>query len=85
MNATWAEPAGPVHVIEESPAYWRVAFGDPPLDVVDHTVSEGLQDLLARMEASPALRVVVFESANTDFYLAHFDMTGRPAGTSRTA
>src|SRR5258705_4996280 len=38
---------------------------------------EGLQDVLARMEASPSLRVVVFESANPEFYLSHFDLTGK--------
>ena len=39
--------------------------------------SKALQNLLARMDASPSLRVVVFESANPDFYLAHFDLTGK--------
>src|SRR5258707_2686741 len=29
------------------------------------------------MDASPSLRVVVFESANAEFYLAHFDSTGK--------
>ena len=33
----------------------------------------------ARMDASPNLRVVVFESANPDFYLAHFGLTGKRA------
>src|ERR1700756_4438766 len=28
------------------------------------------------MDSSPGLRVVVFESANPEFYLAHFDLTG---------
>ncbi|HEX7140043.1 MAG TPA: enoyl-CoA hydratase/isomerase family protein, partial [Vicinamibacterales bacterium] len=36
-----------------------------------------LQDLLVRMDASPSLRVVVFESAIPEFYLAHFDLTGK--------
>src|SRR5258708_36832160 len=34
-----------------------------------------LRELLARMDESPNLRVVVFESANPEFYLAHFDLT----------
>src|SRR2546426_7512423 len=67
----------PVRVIEETPAYWRVLFNYPPFNIVDATIFEGLQDLLARMGASPSLRVVVFESANPDFYLAHFDLTGK--------
>src|SRR5205809_7885864 len=29
------------------------------------------------MDSSPSLRVVVFESANPDFYLSHFDLTGK--------
>jgi len=66
-----------VRVIEETPAYWRVIFDHPPFNVLDDTIFEGLQDLIARMEASPTLRVVVFESANPDFYLSHFDLTGK--------
>ena len=64
-----------VRIIEETPAYWRVVFDNPPLNLVDTTIFEGLQDLLARMDASPSLRVVVFESENPDFYLAHFDLS----------
>src|SRR6478672_2639760 len=71
------EAAAYVQVIEETPAYWRVVFDYPPFNIVDATIFEGLQDLLARMEASPNLRVVVFESANPEFYLAHFDLTGK--------
>ena len=71
------ESAAHVRVIEETSAYWRVVFDYPPFNVVDATIFEGLQDLLARMDASPSLRVVVFESANPEFYLAHFDLTGK--------
>src|SRR5260370_29290522 len=76
-NMPKAESAPHVRIIEEAPAYWRVVFDYPPFNIVDVTVFEGLQDLLARMEASPSLRVVVFESANPEFYLAHFDLTGK--------
>src|SRR6266481_1409325 len=51
-----------VRVIEETSAYWRVVFEYPPFNIMD---------------ASPSLRVVVFESANPEFYLAHFDLTGK--------
>src|SRR5438477_9879389 len=67
----------PVRVIEGTSAYWRVVFDYPPFNIVDATIFEALQDLLARMDASPSLRVVVFESANPDFYLSHFDLTGK--------
>ena len=67
----------PVRVIEETSVYWRVVFDYPPFNIVDATIFEGLQELLARMDTSPSLCVVVFESANPDFYLAHFDLTGK--------
>jgi enoyl-CoA hydratase/carnithine racemase len=72
-----ADSAAPLRVIEETPAYWRVVFDYPPFNILDATVFQGLQDLLARMDASPSLRVVAFESANPEFYLAHFDLTGK--------
>src|SRR6202047_3421068 len=67
----------PIRVIEETPAYWRVVFDYPPFNILDATIFGGLQDLLLRMDASQRLRVVVFESAIPDFYLAHFDLTGK--------
>jgi enoyl-CoA hydratase/carnithine racemase len=72
-----AESAAPLRVIEETPAYWRVVFDYPPFNILDAILFQGLQDLLARMDASPSLRVVAFESANPEFYLAHFDLTGK--------
>jgi enoyl-CoA hydratase/carnithine racemase len=72
-----SESAMPVRVIEETSAYWRVLFDYPPFNIMDATIFEGLQDLLARMDSSLGLRVVVFESANPEFYLAHFDLTGK--------
>src|SRR5438128_3241998 len=67
----------PIEVIGESPGYWRVVFDYPPFNVVDADVFLSLQDLLVRMDNSQSLRVVVFESAIPDFYLAHFDLTGK--------
>src|SRR6266403_1637635 len=71
------ESTSPLRVLEETPAYWRVVFDYPPFNVMDGTMFQSLQDLLARMDASQTLRVVVFESAILDFYLAHFDITGK--------
>jgi enoyl-CoA hydratase/carnithine racemase len=72
-----SKSAAHVRVMEVSSAYWRVVFDYPPFNIVDANIFEGLQDLLLRMGASPSLRVVVFESANPDYYLSHFDLTGK--------
>jgi enoyl-CoA hydratase/carnithine racemase len=71
------DPAAPIRVVEETPAYWKVIFDYPPFNILDATIFEALQDLLVRMNSSQTLRVVVFESAIPDFYLAHFDLTGK--------
>src|SRR5258706_3163015 len=68
------ESASHLRIIEETPAYWRVVFDNPPLNIMDADMFENLQAVLARIDASPSLRVVVFESANPDFYLAHFEV-----------
>ena len=72
-----SESTAAVLVIEETSAYWRGVFDYPPFNIMDATIFEGLQDLLGRIDSSPGLRVVVFESANPEFYLAHFDLTGK--------
>jgi hypothetical protein len=66
-------PATPVHVIEETPVYWRVVVDYPPFNIGTSGYSS-LQDLLARTDSGQGLRVIV-ESANPDFYLAQFDLT----------
>src|SRR3979490_2163922 len=72
-----SKSGAPVRVIEETIAYWRIVFENPPFNIVDADIFESLQDLLIRRDTSQDLRVVVFESANPDFYLAHFDLTGK--------
>src|ERR1700680_1864586 len=72
-----SKSAAHVRVIEETSAFWRVVFDYPPFNILDASIFEALQDLLARMDTSPSLRVAVFESASPDFYLAHFDLTGK--------
>lgn len=72
-----AESTAPLRLVAEAPAYWRVIFDYPPFNVADGTMFQALQDLLVRMDVDPDLRVLVFESANPDFYLSHFDLTGK--------
>jgi hypothetical protein len=39
------ESASHVSVIEETSAYWRVLFDNPPFNIVDAAIFEGRQDL----------------------------------------
>ena len=56
----------PVRIVEETPVYWRVLFDNPPLNVVDGSVFEGLQELLSRMDASPDQVPYVVEHLQID-------------------
>lgn len=69
-----ASHAVPLCVTEHSPAYWTATFDDPPLNLFGPETHAALRLLLDRIEASDELRVVVFDSAVPDFFLAHFDI-----------
>src|SRR5215510_10474859 len=61
-------------VHHESPSVWRVTFDHPPINLVNHDTLQELHDLTAAIEASEELKVVVFDSADPDFFLAHWDI-----------
>ncbi|MFC9112748.1 hypothetical protein ACFTWN_05355 [Streptomyces sp. NPDC057092] len=69
-------------VREISPSYWRVTFSNGEINLIDPDTIEQLADLITRIERAPELTVVVFRSANPDFFMAHYDM---PADRSRVA
>jgi hypothetical protein len=53
------EAVAHVRLIEESSAYWRAVFDYPPFNIVDASMFERLQGLLAKMDDSPSLRMRV--------------------------
>ncbi len=64
-----------LNIVQESSAFWRVIFDNPPLNLLDPDTIGELQQLAAAIEAADALKVVVFESANPDYFIAHYDMS----------
>jgi enoyl-CoA hydratase/carnithine racemase len=67
-------------VTAETRRLWRVTFDSPPINLVTPEMLTELPDLIDQMEAAPDLRVAVFESANPDYFLNHYD-TSRVAET----
>ena len=69
----------------ESSAFWRVTFDHAPINLVDFETLAELGQLVDEIEASQELKVVVFDSADPDFFLAHWDVSGpaRPADSSK--
>ncbi|WP_406004554.1 enoyl-CoA hydratase/isomerase family protein [Streptomyces sp. NBC_00987] len=51
-----------------------MTFENGPINLIDPDTIEQLGDLVTRIEEEPDLIVVVFQSANPDFFMAHFDL-----------
>jgi enoyl-CoA hydratase/carnithine racemase len=68
-------------VVRCSPSYWRVTFNHPPINTITATTVTELAQLVDLIEGDPRLNVVVFDSANPDYFLAHYDVEGEPART----
>jgi enoyl-CoA hydratase/carnithine racemase len=57
------------------PGLWTVTFSNPPINMfVPATIVE-LGALMTDLEADPSVKVVVFQSANPDFFIAHLDVS----------
>jgi len=69
-------------VAAENECLWRVTFDNPPINLVTPEMLVELPELIDQMEAASELRVVVFESANPDYFLNHYD-TSRVAETPK--
>jgi enoyl-CoA hydratase/carnithine racemase len=56
------------------PGRWTVIFNNPPINMfVPSTIIE-LGALMTELDADPTVKVVVFQSANPDFFIAHLDV-----------
>jgi enoyl-CoA hydratase/carnithine racemase len=57
-----------------SHSYCRVTFNHPPINTITATTVEELRELIDLIEQDSDLNVIVFDSANPDFFLAHYDV-----------
>src|SRR5579862_4731993 len=56
------------------PGLWTITFSNPPINIfVPATIVE-LGALMTNIEADPSVKVIVFQSANPDFFVAHLDV-----------
>ena len=78
----WTRSWTHLRLERRSPGYCRVTFDHPPINTLTATTVEELAELVGLIEQDPDLNVVVFDSANPDFYLAHYDTEHDPARTA---
>src|SRR5438876_990483 len=64
---------------KSTPTLWRVTFDNPPINLIDAVMMKELLNLLTEIERDKQVGVVLFDSADPDFFLAHYDIAGDPA------
>jgi enoyl-CoA hydratase/carnithine racemase len=57
------------------PGRWTVTFSNPPINMFLPTTIVELGAIMADLEADASVKVVVFQSANPDFFIAHLDVS----------
>src|ERR1700730_15157455 len=56
------------------PGLWTITFNNPPINMFVPTTIVELGALMTDLEADPSVKVVVFQSANPDFFIAQLDV-----------
>lgn len=77
----WSSSFTHLHIDRRGPGYCRVTFDHPPINTITATTVAELAELVGLIEDDPDLKVIVFASANPEFYLAHYDTEHDPART----
>lgn len=70
-----------LHVDAVSPTLWRVTFDNPPVNVIGTEMLRDLKALLTELESNATVNVVLFDSADPDFFLAHYDLAADHAAS----
>ena len=76
-----------IRLARVTPAYWRVTFDNPPLNLMGPEFVLQFKEIMSALETDEQVKVVVFDSAVEGFFLNHSDflaklddLTGIPPG-----
>jgi enoyl-CoA hydratase/carnithine racemase len=76
-----------IRLTRVTPAYWRVTFDNPPLNLMGPEFVLQFREIITALETDEQVKVVVFDSAVEGFFLNHSDflakledLTGIPPG-----
>jgi enoyl-CoA hydratase/carnithine racemase len=71
VNAT--PKTAQIRLSRSSPAYWRITFDNPPLNVMGPQFVQEFREIMTAIEDDEQVKVVVFDSAVEGFFLNHSD------------
>ena len=57
-----------------TPGYWKVTLNNPPINLYDPEMFAELRVLMDRIEEDKDIKVVVFDSADPDYFISHYDI-----------
>src|SRR5262250_613155 len=66
-----------IRLSRRSPAYWRVTFDNPPLNIFGPEAILEMKEIITAVESDEQVKVVVFDSAVEGFFLNHSDFLGK--------
>jgi len=72
-----------IHLTRRSPAYWRVTFNHPPLNIFGPETIPQLNEIITALETDEHVKVVVFDSAVKGFFLTHYDFLAKLEDSTR--
>jgi enoyl-CoA hydratase/carnithine racemase len=75
-------PRKRILVTRRSPAYWRVTFNHPPLNIFGPETIPQLNEIITALETDEQVKVVVFDSAVQGFFLTHYDFLAKLEATT---
>lgn len=63
-----------LQIKKHSPDYWQVTIDNPPLNLFDQEMSDAFVALINDLENDKEIKVVVFDSADPDYFISHLDV-----------
>ena len=75
MNTT--TKTAQIGLTRSSPAFWRVTFDNPPLNLMGPEFVLEFREIMTALETDEQVKVVVFDSAVEGFFLNHSDFLAR--------
>ena len=67
----------------QSPAYWRVTFDHPPLNIFGPETIPQLNAIITALETDEQVKVVVIDSAVEGYFLTHYDFLAKLEDSTR--
>jgi enoyl-CoA hydratase/carnithine racemase len=68
---------------QQSPAYWRVTFDHPPLNIFGPETIPQLNAIITALETDEQVKVVVIDSAVEGYFLTHYDFLAKLEDSTR--